>query len=169
MKFEVDIENSTLSEYFNESDGDLTFTDAFKEEVVRTFLNRIRFDDEIRNYIKSEIKDGLHLKVVSYKQDGAIKAIVEEVIKEELSPSRSGSYFYMQEYKSKVEKETKDALKQYEREINYLIATTIRNEIKTVMESLYKGNKMREFLDMDKLTDYVYNIMREQKESVDTE
>lgn len=169
MKFEVDIENSTLSEYFNESDGDITFTDAFKAEVVRTFLERVRFDDEIRSYIKSEIKDGLHLKVVGYKQDGAIKAVVEEVIKEELSPSRSGSYFYMQEYKSKVAKETKNALEQYKREINCLIATTIRDEIKTVMENLYKGHKMREFLDMDKLTAYVYDTMQKAKESEDTE
>ena len=158
-----------MSEYFNESDGDITFTDAFKEEVVRTFLNRVRFDDEIRAYIKSEIKDGLHLKVIGYKQDGAIKAVVEEVIKEELSPSRSGSYLYLQEYRSKVAKETKKALEQYEKDINHLISTTIRDEVEKVMEILYKGHKMREFLDMKKLTDYVYEVMRAQKQYTEGE
>ena len=168
MKFEIDIENSSLSEYFNEDKGDITFTDAFKEEVIRTFVRKMQWDSEIRNFVKDEIKDGLGRKIQEWKQDTAIKVVVEEQIKQDLSPMRSGSYFYAQEYKDKVKKATEQTLAQYVREINSLIETTIRFEVKQVMENLYKGNKMREFLDMDKLTAYVIKTMKEQKESEET-
>lgn len=169
MKFEIDLENSSLSEYFNEDNGDITFTDVFKEEVIREFVRKMQWDSEIRNFVKDEIKVGLGLKVQEWKQDTAIKVVVEEQIKQDLSPMRSGSYFYAQEYKDKVKKATEQTLAQYIREINALIETTIRIEVKKVMENLYKGNKMRDFLDMDRLTAYVIKTMNEQKESEETE
>lgn len=169
MKFEVDIENSTLSEYFNEEDGDITFTDAFKEEVIKAFLNKLRFDGEIRDFIRGEIKDGLHIKVTEYKRDCAIKVIVEDVIREELKPQRSGSFFYLKEYEQNVKEATKKVLANYVREIKSLIEITMRSEVENVLETLYKGNKMREFLNMDKLSAYVVKTMNEQKESEDTE
>lgn len=169
MKFEIDLENSSLSEYFNEDNGDITFTDVFKEEVIREFVRKMQWDSEIRNFVKDEIKVGLGRKVQEWKQDTAIKVVVEEQIKQDLSPMRSGSYFYAQEYKDKVKKATEQTLAQYIREINALIETTIRIEVKKVMENLYKGNKMRDFLDMDRLTAYVIKTMNEQKESEETE
>lgn len=169
MKFEIDIENSSLSEYFNEENGDITFTDAFKEEVIKAFLNKLRFDGEIRDFIRGEIKDGLYLKVTEYKQDCAIKVIVEDVIREELKPQRSGSFFYLKEYEQNVKEATKKVLANYVREIKSLIEMTMRSEVENVLETLYKGNKMREFLNMDKLSAYVVKTMNEQKESEDTE
>lgn len=163
MKFEIDLENSSLSEYFNEDNGDITFTEVFKEEVIREFVRKMQWDSEIKNFVKNEIKEGLGRKVQEWKQDTAIKVVVEEQIKQDLSPMRSGSYFYAEEYKDKVKKATEIALAQYVREINALIETTIRIEVKKVTENLYKGNKMREFLDMDKLTAYVIKTMNEQK------
>lgn len=169
MKFEIDLENSSLSEYFNEDNGDITFTDVFKEEVIREFVRKMQWDSEIRNFVKDEIKVGLGRKIQEWKQDAAIKVVVEEQIKQDLSPMRSGSYFYAEEYKEKVKKATEQTLAQYVREINALIETTIRIEVEKVMENLYKGNKMREFLDMDKLINYVVRTMKEQQESEETE
>lgn len=169
MKFEIDLENSSLSEYFNEDNGDVTFTDAFKEKVISAFVRKMQWDSEIKNFVKDEIKEGLGRKIQEWKQDTAIKVVVEEQIKQDLSPLRSGSYFYAEEYKNNVKKATETALAQYVRKINALIETTIRNEVKKVMETLYKGHKMREFLDIDKLTAYVIQTMREPKESEETE
>ena len=169
MKFEIDIENSSLSEYFTEENDGIVFTDIFKEEVVREFLHKMSWDSEFKNFVSKEIKDGLHPKIVEWKQDTAIKVVVEEVIKEELKPVRSGSYFYMEEYKNKVKEVTKKVLTGYVSEINSLIETTIRNEVDKVMESLYQGHKMREFLNMDKLTAYVMQTMCQPKESEGTE
>lgn len=165
MKFEIDIENSSLSEYFSEENDGIVFTDIFKEEVVREFLRKMSWDSEFRDFVRKEIKDGLYPKIVEWKQDTAIKVIVEEVIKEELSPLRSGSYFYMKEYEQNVKNATKKVLAGYVSEIKSLIETTIRSEVDKVMESLYEGHKMREFLNMDKLTAYVIKTMDEQKES----
>ena len=169
MKFEIDIENSSLSEYFNEDNGDITFTDVFKEDVMREFLRKMQWDSEIRDFVKREIKAGLYPKILEWKQDTAIKVIVEEAIKEELSPIRSGSYFYTEQYKQSVKEATKKILASYVYEIKNLIESTIRSEVDKVMDGLYEGHKMREFLNMDKLTAYVIQTMREPKESEDTE
>jgi hypothetical protein len=165
MKFEIDIENSSLSEYFTEENDGIVFTDIFKEEVVREFLRKMSWDSEFRTFVRNEIKEGLYPKIREWKQDTAIKLIVEEVIKEELSPLRSGSYFYMKEYEQTVKTATKKVLAGYVSEIKSLIETTIRSEVDKVMESLYQDHKMREFLNMDKLTAYVIKTMREPKES----
>ena len=169
MKFEIDIENSSLSEYFNEDNGDITFTDVFKEDVMREFLRKMQWNSEIRDFVKREIKDGLYPKILEWKQDTAIKVVVEEAIKEELSPIRSGSYFYTEQYKQSVKEATKKILASYVYEIKNLIESTIRSEVDKVMDGLYEGHKMREFLNMDKLTAYVIQTMREPKESEDTE
>ena len=165
MKFEIDIENSSLSEYFTEENDGIVFTDIFKEEVVREFLRKMSWDSEFRTFVRNEIKEGLYPKIREWKQDTAIKLIVEEVIKEELSPLRSGSYFYMKEYEQTVKTATKKVLAGYVSEIKSLIETTIRSEVDKVMESLYQDHKMREFLNMDKLTAYVIKTMRGPKES----
>lgn len=161
MRFEIDIENSSLSEYFNDDNGNITLTDVFKEEMLRKLCDNITWDSEFRDFIRREIKNGLYPKIIEWKQDTAIKVIVEEVIKDELKPMRSGNYFYMEEYKNKVKEATKKVLASYVTEINSLIETTIRREVNKVMESLYKGHKMYEFLNMDKLTAYVMQTMRE--------
>ena len=124
MKIEVNLENSPLSEYFTEENDCVVFTDIFKEEVVKEFLHKMSWDSEFRTFAKNEIKEGLHPKICEWKQDTAIKLIVEELIKEELHPMRSGSYFYMEEYKTKVKEATKKVLAEYVREINALIESS---------------------------------------------
>ena len=162
MKFEIDIENSTLSEYFTEENDGIVFTDIFKEEVVREFLHKMSWDSEFRDFVRKEIKDGLYPKIVEWKQDTAIKVIVEEVIKEELKPMRSGSYFYMEEYKTKVKEATKKVLIEYVKEINTLIEDTIRKEVKNILDTLYEDNPLRQFIDMSKVTVYVMNLLKKE-------
>ena len=162
MKFEIDIENSSLSEYFTEENDGIVFTDIFKEEVVREFLHKMSWNSEFRDFVRKEIKEGLYPQIREWKQDTALKLIVEEVIKEELKPMRSGSYFYMEEYKTKVKEATKKVLAEYVREINILIEGTIREEVKNILDTLYEDNPLRQFIDMSKVTVYVMNLLKKE-------
>ena len=163
MKFEIDIENSTLSEYFYEEDGDMTVSDVFKEAVLKSFVNKIRFDDLIRKHIKDEISVGLHSKIIEYKNDIAIKVIVEDVIREELSPLRTGSFFYLEEYRKKVKDETIKLLGKYTVEINRLIENSVREQIKKEIEDVCKDNHFIDFIDKEKLSKYLLQQLKGEK------
>lgn len=160
MKFEIDLENSSLSEYFTEEEDGITFTEVFKEEVVREFLHKMSWNSDFRDFVRSEIRNGLHPKIVEWKQDAAIKAVVEDTVKEELKPMRSGNYFYAEEYKTKVQAAVKKVMIEYVVEINALIEKTVRNEVKNILDDIYKDNPMRDFIDMPKVTNYVMNLLK---------
>ena len=160
MKFEIDLENSPLSEYFTEEEDGITFTEVFKEEVVKEFLNKMSWNSEFREFVRSEIRSGLHPKIVEWKQDAAIKAVVEETVKEELKPMRSGNYFYAEEYKTKVQAAVKKVMIEYVVEINALIERTIREGVKNILDDIYHDNPMRAFIDMPKVTMYVMELLK---------
>jgi peptide subunit release factor 1 (eRF1) len=67
MKFEIDLENSPLSEYFTEEEDGITFTEVFKEEVVKEFLRKMSWNSEFREFVRNELRDGLHPKIVEWK------------------------------------------------------------------------------------------------------
>ena len=115
MKLEIDLKNSSLSEYLDEDDyGNVTFTDVFKEKIVKEVFTEAKFDTDIRDYIKAEIKDGLWKQIVSYKQEAAIKGVVDDVIREELSARRSGSLIFTDAYVAEV----KEAVRKFKQDVH---------------------------------------------------
>lgn len=164
MKFEIDLTNSTLSEYLDEDDyGNVTFTDVFKEMIVREVFAKAKFDDDIRNYIKAEIKDGLWKQIVSYKQEAAIKGIIDDVIREELSARKSGSLIFTDAYISDVKEAVKKYLSPYKREIDEAVRCIVELETRDCLSTLYQGSKMREFIDFEKLSRYVVSTMERKR------
>lgn len=160
MKLEIDLENSTLSEYLNEDDyGNVTFTDAFKEMIVREVFTEAKFDTDIRDYIKSEIKDGLWKQIVSYKQEAAIKGVVDDVIREELSTRRSGSLIFTDAYVAEVKEAVRKYLSSYKKELEEAVRCLVECETRDCLNTLYQGSKLREFVDFEKMSNYVVKTM----------
>ena len=160
MKIEVNLENSSLSEFFSEDEcAGVTFTDAFKEAVLQAFVQKINYDSLIRSFIKDAIKEGLWSLVCQYKNESAIKAIVDEVIRDELRTQRTGTLIFTNNYVEEVKKATEKSLSVYKRDIDICIKTTVADEVKKYIEALYDGNKLREFIDFDKLSAYVIRTM----------
>lgn len=160
MKLEIDLENSTLSEYLDEDDyGKVTFTEAFKEMIVREVFTKAKFDTDIRAYIKEQIKDGLWKQIYSYKQEAAIKGIVDEVIREELSARRTGSLIFTDAYVSSVKESVKKYLSSYNQEIDKAVRCLVECETRNCLNTLYQGSKMREFIDLEKMSRYIVKTM----------
>ena len=160
MKLEIDLEHSTLSEYLAEDDyGNVTFTEAFKEMIVREVFTEAKFDTDIRDYIKTEIKDGLWKQIVSYKQEAAIKGIVDDVIREELSVRRSGSLIFTDAYIAEVKEAVRKYLPSYKKELEEAVRCLVECETKSCLDTLYQGSKLREFIDLEKISGYIVKTM----------
>ena len=160
MKFEIDLENSTLSEYLNEDGyGNLTFTEAFKEMIVKEVFTKAKFDTDIRDYIKAEIKDGLWKQIVLYKQEATIRSIVDDVIREELSTRRSGSLIFTDAYIADVKEAVKKYLSSYKKDLDDAVICLVERETRDCLNTLYQGSKMREFIDLEKMSRYVVKTM----------
>lgn len=160
MKLEIDLENSSLSEYLSEDDcGNVTFTEAFKEMIVSEVFTKIKFDTDIREYIKTEIKDGLWKQVTSYKQEAAIKGIVDDVIREELHTRRSGSLIFTDSYVAEVKSAVKKCLSKYEEDLKGAVKCFVELEIKECLNEMYKCSNMRKFIDFEKMSEYIVSTL----------
>ncbi len=164
MKFEIDLKKSSLSEYLNEDEyGTVTFTEAFKEMIVKEFLTKAKYDADIRDYIKAEIKEGLWKRIVEYKQEAAIKGIVDDVIREELSTRRTGSLIFTDAYITDVKTAVKKYLSSYKTELDTAVRCLVECETKDYLNTLYQGSEMRKFIDFEKMSMYIVNKMAQIK------
>lgn len=165
MKFEIDIENTSLSEYFSEDEeGNLTVSDVFKDEIVSHVAMRISWDDELRSYVRKSLDRNLSTFVQSYKDEAAIKAVLEDLMAKELK-NGFGS-IVRPAYKDIITNEVRERLAKEMHDIHGAIRMAIANEVKQVINTMYQGNKLAQFIDTEKLANYVISTMN--KEEVNT-
>ncbi len=162
MKITIDLNNESFGDYFNESDGTLNFTAAAIDMILHAFSEKCRWDDEIRKYIKNEIKDGLWNKIYEYKNGDMVKAVATEVVKEAMKPINTGSFIVTDHEKKEITEQVKKELKLFNKPVDERIRETVRKEVANIIMAMYDGNKMREFIDVAKLSAYVTaNMFRE--------
>lgn len=159
MKFEIDIENTSLSEYFGEDeDGNLTVSDVFKQEIASNVGLRLSYNDEIRSFVRKSIEISLYQFVANYKDEAAIKAVLEDLMRKELSSGFSSSVI-RPAYKELITKEVQERLSKEIGNMEGAIKVAISNEVKKIISSMYAGNKLAQFIDTDKLANYVISTM----------
>lgn len=155
MKITIDINDRSFEDYFEENDGTLTFTSAAIDTIIRTFAEKCRWDEEIRKYIKDEIGKGLFNKIYEYKNSDMIKTIATEIVKEAMKPINTGSFIVTDYDKQKITKQVKKELELFNAPVDERIRETVRKEVANIINGMYDGNKMREFIDLPKLSAYV--------------
>ncbi len=159
MKITIDLNEASFSDYFNESDGTLDFTAAAIDMIIHEFAAKCRWDDEIRRYIKDEIGKGLFAKIYEYKTSDMVKTVATEIVKEAMKPINSGSFIVTDYDKEKITEQVKKELELFNKPVDERIRETVRKEVCEIINAMYDGNKMREFIDMAKLSAYVTKIM----------
>lgn len=132
--------------------------DVFKGEILEKFLQRLNADYAVKQYIKDNIDNGLSLKISKYRDDVAIKAIVEEIITQRIKDC--GSFIFIDRYKSQVEDTVKKYLAVYERKVDVAISNSVRIVMEEIIDSLYKTSAIREFLDTEKLARYIEETIK---------
>lgn len=166
MKITIDINEASFSDYFEESDGTLDFTAAAIDMIIYAFAEKCRWDDEIRKYIKDEISKGLFNKIYEYKNSDMVETVATEVVKEAMKPINTGSFIVTDRDKQKITEQVKKELKLFNAPVDKCIRETVRKEVANIINAMYDGNKMREFIDLPKLSAHVTaNMFKEETEN----
>lgn len=159
MKITIDINDKSFEDYFEENNGTLDFTYAAIDMIIGAFVEKCRWDIEIRKYITESIRDGLGAKLIEYKREDVIKTIASEIIKQEMVPHRTGSIIVTDREKEKIRECVKESIEGEEMRIVSNVKGLIRIETQRIIDTVFKDNAIREFIDKSKLTDYVMSTM----------
>ena len=142
-------------------DDEITLREIFKEEILKKFISKINYDIEVKRYIQDNIADNLCLKISGFKDDIAIKTIVSEIIESKLRAT--GSFCFLDRYAEDVKKVVDKYFEQYPKNIEQAMQSSIRLHIEEILKELYNGSKMREFIDIEKLSAHIFDILSTEK------
>ena len=159
MKITIDINDKSFEGYFEEHDGTIAFTSAAIDMIIKTFAEKCRWDDTIREYVKREIYSGLYREISEYKRTDMIKTIATEYVKELMKPHNTGSFIVTDREKEKIRECVKESIEEEEMRIVSNVRGLIRVETQRIIDTVFKDNAIREFIDKAKLTDYVMSTM----------
>ena len=166
MKITIDLNDESFSDYFEEHDGTLDFTSMAIDAIIHAFAEKCRWDDTIRDYIKQEIYRDLWKEITEYKRTDMIKTIVTEYVKDLMKPHNTGSFIVTDYEKQKITEQVKKELKLFYVPVDERIRETVRKEVANIINGMYDGNKMREFIDLPKLSAHVTaNMFKEETEN----
>ena len=166
MKITIDLNDESFSDYFEEHDGTLGFTSMAIDAIIRTFAEKCRWDDTIRDYVKQEIRRDLWKEITEYKRKDMIKVVATEIVRDVMKPSNTGSFIVTDYDKQKVTEQVKKELELFNAPVDERIRETVRKEVANIINGMYDGNKMREFIDLPKLSAYVTaNMFKEETEN----
>ena len=161
MQIVIIFSDIDLNDWIDGYDSELPkLKDVFKDEIIAKFVEKLNYDYQIREYVKDKINDGLWKKIYEFKNDSAIEVIVKECIEEKLKSS--GSFIFLKEYASKVESVVDTYLKNYSKDIESAVKSSLKCQIAKCIDELYKGSKMREFIDYEKLIRHVHDILSDE-------
>lgn len=139
--------------------------DVFKDEILHKFVEKLNADYEVRKYVSENIDRSLAIKISAYKDDVAIKAIVEKIVAQRIKDT--GSLIFLDKYVSRVEEEVNKYLASYERKMNEAVSSAVRRATEDIIDSLYKGSAISEFIDTEKLANYVLKTIPGKLEGAD--
>ena len=95
-----------------------------------------------------------------------VKAVATEVVKEAMKPINTGSFIVTDHEKKKITEQVKKELELFNKPVDERIRETVRKEVANIINGMYDGNKMREFIDLPKLSAYVTaNMFKEDAEN----
>lgn len=95
-----------------------------------------------------------------------VKTAADEIVKEAMKPINTGSFIVSDRDKAKITEQVKKELKLFNAPVDKRIRETVRNEVANIINGMYDGNKMREFIDLPKLSAYVTaNMFKEEAEN----
>lgn len=160
-----DIDLNDWIDFDDENSSAPALKDVFKDEILFKFVEKLNADYEVKRYVRENIDKGLSSKIHAYRDDVAIRAIVEKIVEQRIRDT--GSFIFIDQYVKRVEKEVDKYLATYEREMNNAVYCAVHRATKDIIDSLYKGSVIREFIDIEKLASYVLKTIPDKLGSAD--
>lgn len=164
MQIVINFSDIDLNDWIDfEDEGQHTpeLRDVFKGEILDSFVKKLNADWEVRRYVRENIDKGLATKIAPYRDDVAIRAIVEKIIEKRIADC--GTFFFLDRYVDRVEKEVDKYLDTYKRKMEAAVFSAVRDATEAIINGLYANSAMREFIDTEKLSAYVLKLIPEQQ------
>ena len=163
MQIVINFNEIDLADWVGDYDSELpTLKEVFKGEILNKFVEKVNYDIQVRKYIETHIADNLYSKILAYKDDVAIKTIVSEVIETKLK--QTGSFCFLDRYAEDVKKVVDKHFEQYPKMIEQAIRYSLRVHIEEILKQLYNGSKMEKFIDKEKLSAHIFEILSTNEE-----
>lgn len=148
-----DIDLNDWIDFGDEYSSAPALKNVFKDEILNKFVEKLSADYEVHQYVRENIDKGLASKIHAYKNDVAIKAIVEKIVEQRIRDT--GSFIFIDQYVSRVEKEVDKYLASYERKMNEAVSSAVSRATEEIIDKIYAGSAIKEFIDTRKLANYV--------------
>lgn len=164
MQIVINFSDIDLNDWIDfEDEGQYTpeLRDVFKGEILDSFVKKLNADWEVSRYVRENIDKGLAAKIAPYRDDVAIRAIVEKIIEKRIADC--GTFFFLDRYVDRVEKEVDKYLDTYKRKMEAAVFSAVRDATEAIINGLYANSAMREFIDTEKLSAYVLKLIPEQQ------
>ena len=159
MSITINFNDIDLNDWIDIDTEDVpTLKEIFREEILNKFVDKLNYDLEVKRYIRDNIDNNLYQKISSYKNDAAIEVIVKDIIEQKLKAT--GSFVFIDQYKQKVTECVDQYFKKLPEMIWEAVNTSLQDSIQTIVNNLYKESKFYEFLDVDKLTNYITETLK---------
>lgn len=164
MQIVINFNDIDLNDWidFDEESSAPALKEVFKGEILYKFVEKLNADYAVKQYVRENIDKGLANKIHAYKDDVAIKAIVEKIVEQRIRDT--GSFIFIDQYVNRVEKEVNKYLDIYERKMNNAVLSAVHRATEDIVNRLYVGSAMKEFIDIKKLSDYVLKTIPEPAE-----
>ena len=154
-----DIDLNDWIDFDDEGQDTPELKDVFKSEILDAFVRKLNADLEVSRYVREKIDKELAVKIAPYRDDVAIRTIVGKIIERRIA--NCGSFFFLDQYVDRVEKEVDKYLDTYKRKMEAAVFSTVRNATESIINEIYANSAMRQFIDIEKLTSYVLQKMPE--------
>ena len=160
MKIEINFSDIDLADWidFNGDEPELPkLKEVFKSEVLHQFVSKLNYDFEIRQYVREQINTELHSQIHKYKEEIAIQAVIRSIFEDALK--HSGSLIFIDRFKKNVEEHFNELMIKYPSRVEKAINRSMETQLEKIIDELYKGKVMAEFIDINKLSAYVKDTL----------
>ena len=169
MKIEINFDDIELGDWLdydpNEEDAP-TLKEIFREEIKEASIKRLNYDYSIKRYIEQEIQQGLYNKIMEIKDDTVINSLVRDAIDNYVNTrgnTETSLYgdSYIKEAKDKIKALVESRVEREKRDLENALDARLRCQISKVLDEIYEGKAIGDYIDKSKLTDLVINTLNQ--------
>ena len=166
MNIVINFDEINLADYIDvenlEDPNISSLKEVFKQEILHHFVQKLNADFEIKTYIQENLRKSINLdcNISKYRDEAVIKNIVNDIIEKKLK--NVGTFILIDRYKKQIEEQVNSLFDSIKSEIEKSIKKSLAYAIEKIVNQLYSGAAIEKFIDKEKLSKYVYEILEKE-------
>lgn len=166
MNIVINFDEINLADYIdieNLENPDIpSLKEVFKQEILYHFVQKLNVDNEIKKYVQENLRKSIDLdhNISKYRDEIVIKNMVNDIIEKKLK--NRGDFILINQSKTQIEEQVNSLFDSIDSEIKKSIKTSLTYAIKKIINQLYVGSTIERFVDKEKLSKYIYEILEKE-------